>query len=173
MRDRPIAVLALAAAALMLPSSAGAADEAERASFFVIDAIKADNGEIAVATLVRERAAAAEVRELAAMIVRDHAASREQAIAAGKTVGVGVPTAMSAEARHLQRKLARLTGAALDQAFLTATIKQHRKTIEKYAEQARSGDAVTRKLAEDALPRLREHLRIALSLQSGNAPAGA
>jgi putative membrane protein len=166
------AALALAAA-LLPPAPAAAADDAERASFFVIDAIKGDNGEIAVATLVRERAASAKVRALAAMIARDHAAAREQAIAAGKTVGVGVPTAMSAEARHLQRKLARLSGAALDQAFLTATIKQHRKTIEKFAEQARSGDAVTRQLAEDTLPHLREHLRIALSLQSGEAPAGA
>jgi putative membrane protein len=166
MRDRPIAVLALAAAALMLPSSAGAADEAERASFFVIDAIKGDNGEIAVGTLVRERAASAEVRDLAETLVRDHAAAREQAIAAGKVVGVGVPTAMTAPARHLQRKLARLSGTALDDAFLTALIKEHRKTIGKYAEQARSGDPVTSKLAEDALPKLREHLRVALSLQS-------
>jgi len=164
---RPFAAALALAAALMPSSPAGAADDPERASFFVIDAIKGDNGEIAVATLVRERAATAEVRDLAAMIVRDHAAAREQAIAAGKTVGVGVPTAMSAEARHLQRKLSRLTGAAIDEAFLTATIKQHRKTIGKYAEQARSGDAVTRQLAEDALPKLREHLRIALSLQSG------
>jgi putative membrane protein len=165
MTPRFLAVALALAAALMPSAPAGAADDAERASFFVIDAIKGDNGEIAVATLVRERAATAEVRDLAATIVRDHAAAREQAIAAGKTVGVGVPTAMSAEARHLQRKLARLSGAALDAAFLTATIKQHRKTIEKYAEQARSGDPVTRKLAEDALPQLREHLRLALSLR--------
>jgi putative membrane protein len=164
---RPRSLLAALALALGAAPLLTAADKAERASFFVIDAIKGDNGEIAVATLVSRRAATAEVRDLAAMIVRDHAAARERAIAAGKVVGVGVPTAMAAPARHLQRKLLRLTGTAADEAFLTATIKQHRKTIEKYAEQARSGDPVTRKLAEDTLPALREHLRVALSLQPG------
>jgi putative membrane protein len=142
-----------------------AADNPERTSFFVIDAIKADNGEIAVATLVRERAATAEVRDLAAMMLRDHTASRDAAIAAGREVGVGTPRNLAAPAAHLQRKLSHLSGPALDNAFLTATIKQHRKTIDKYAEQARSGDKVTSKLAEDALPALREHLRVALSLQ--------
>jgi putative membrane protein len=166
MMPRPLIAALTLAAALVPASPAAAAGDAERASFFVIDAIKGDNGEIAVGTLVRERAASAEVRDLAATLVRDHAAAREQAIAAGKVVGVGVPTAMTAPARHLQRKLARLSGTALDDAFLTALIKEHRKTIGKYAEQARSGDAVTSKLAEDALPKLREHLRVALSLQS-------
>jgi putative membrane protein len=167
MMPRSLAATLALVTALMPLGPAGAAGDAERASFFVIDAIKGDNGEIAVGTLVRQRAATAEVRDLAAMIVRDHAAAREQAIAAGKVVGVGVPLGMTAPARHLQRKLARLSGTTVDEAFLTATIKEHRKTIARYAEQARSGDPVTSKLAEDALPKLREHLRVALSLQPG------
>jgi putative membrane protein len=158
--------LLLAALALAVAPMIVAADNPERTSFFVIDAIKADNGEIAVATLVHEHAATAEVRDLAAMMLRDHTASREAAIAAGREVGVGTPLTLAAPTAHLQRKLSRLSGPALDDAFLTATIKQHRKTIDKYAEQARSGDAVTSKLAEDALPALREHLRAALSLHS-------
>lgn len=154
------AALALAAAPLIL-----AADKAERPTFFVIDAIKGDNGEIAVGTLVRQRASSAPVRELGAALARDHAAAKARAIAAGRTVGVGVPTAMEASSRHLLRKLSRLSGAAFDQAFLTATIKDHRKAIDRFAEQGRGGDAVTSKLAEDALPALREHLRLALALR--------
>lgn len=152
--------LALAAAPVLV-----AADKAERASFFVIDAIKDDNGEIAVGRLVQQRASSPQVRALGAMMVRDHAAAKARAIEAGRTVGVGVPTAMAAPARHLLRKLSRLSGPEFDAAFLTATIKDHRKTIDKFAEQGRSGEAVTRKLAEEALPDLREHLRVALSLR--------
>lgn len=156
------AALALSVAALLaLPAPL----RAEQATFFVIDAIKHDNGEIAIGTLVRERAASAQVRDLGATLVRDHTASKAQAIETGRAVGVGVPTEMTAEARHVLRKLARLSGVAFDTAFLTATIKDYRKTIDKFAEQGRTGDPVTSKMAEDALPRLRDHLQTALSLR--------
>jgi len=138
---------------------------AEQATFFVIDAIKHDNGEIAVGTLVQQRAASPAVRDLGATLVRDHSASRAQAIETGRAVGVGVPTQMTTEARHLLRRLAGLSGPAFDTAFLTATIKDFRKTIDKFAEQSRGGDPVTRQMAVDALPRLRDHLRVALSLR--------
>jgi len=159
----PKLIPVLLALAALLPAPAQA--EAERASFFVIDAIKGDNGEIANGALAAERGSTAAVRNLGAMLVRDHTASKAQAIAAAETVGVGIPTDMTAPAQHLQRRLLRLSGTAFDEAFLTATIKDHRKTIARYSEQRRSGDAVTRKLAEDALTHLSEHLQVALSLR--------
>lgn len=152
------ATLALAAAlALAAPA------HPERASFFLMDAIKRDNGEIANAMLAQQRASAP-VRAFAALLVRDHSATRAQAIAAARTARVGIPRATTAAAQHLRRRLSRLSGAEFDEAFLTAMIKDHRKAIIEYAEQRRTGDPVTRQLAEDALPHLSEHLRMALSL---------
>jgi putative membrane protein len=158
---RVAAFVPLVAAMLALPAPL----RAEQATFFVIDAIKQDNGEIAIGTLVRQRAASPRVRDLGATLVGDHTASKAQAVETGRAVGVGVPTEMTAEARHTLRTLASLSGAAFDTAFLTATIKDYRKTIDKFDDQAHSGDPITGKLAEDLLPRLRDHLRIALSLR--------
>lgn len=155
-----LAVLAFAAAlALAAPA------QAERTSFFLMDAIKSDNGAIANGALAAEHGASAGVRDLGAMIVRDHTATREAAVAAAKAAGVGVPTVMTPQAQHMQRRLLRLSGTKFDEVFLTALIKDHRKAIDKYAEQRRSGDEVTKKLAEDALPHMSEHLRVALSLR--------
>jgi putative membrane protein len=139
--------------------------QAERASFFLMDAIKGDNGEIVNAALAQQRATSAPVREFAAMLVRDHSATRTEAIAAARASRVGIPRGTTAEAQHLHRRLLRLSGAAFDEAFLTAMIRDHRKAITKYAEQRRTGDPLTRQLAEDALPHLSEHLRTALSLR--------
>jgi len=158
---RIFAFAALTAASTALPAPL----RAEQATFFVIDAIKHDNGEIAIGTLVQQRAASPAVRDLGATLVRDHSASKAQAIETGRTVGVGVPTQMTAEARHLLRKLTSLSGPAFDTAFLTATIKDFRKAIDKFADQGRGGDPITRQLAADSLPRLRDHLRLALSLR--------
>ena len=44
-------------------------------------------------------------------------------------------------------------------------ISDHKKAIALYAEQVRTGDKLTRELAQDALPTLRDHLRVALSLR--------
>jgi len=162
----PRLLLAALAIAVALSAAPGHAD-AERASFFVIDAIKGDNGEIANGTLAAQHGSTAAVRELGAALVRDHSATKAAAIAAGGQEGVGTPTDMTAPARHLQRQLLRLSGPEFDRVFLKALIKDHRKAIAKFEEQRRSGDAVTRKLAEDALPHLSEHLQVALSLQSG------
>ena len=115
--------------------------------------------------LARQRAASAQVRDFGATMVRDHTVSKAAAIEAGRTVGVGVPTAMTAQAQHLLRKLQRLSGPQFDAVFLTATIKDYRKAIEKFADQGRSGDPITAKMADDALPRLRDHLQTALSLR--------
>ena len=99
------AALALAA---LFPAPGHA--DAERASFFVIDAIEGDNGEIANGTLAAQHGSTAAVRDLGAMLVRDHTATKAQAVAAASEVGVGIPTAMTAPARHLQRRLLRLSG---------------------------------------------------------------
>lgn len=152
---------------LVALAAAPAHADAERATFFVIDAIKGDNGEIANGALAQQHGSSAAVRELGATLVRDHTASKAQAVVAGQTVGVGIPTDMTAPARHLQRRLLRLSGPAFDKEFLTATIKELRKIVARFEDQRRGGDEVTQKLAEDALPRLSEQLRTALSLQSG------
>nr|WP_166178130.1 DUF4142 domain-containing protein [Altererythrobacter segetis] len=154
-----------AALALAAALSAASPALAERTSFFVMDAIKSDNGEIANATLASQRAVSPAVRDFAATLVRDHSAARVQAIAAARASRIGIPRGMTAEAQHLRRRLLRLSGPEFDEAFLTAMIKQHRKAFIKYAEQRRTGDPLTRQLAEDALPRLSEHLRMALSLR--------
>ena len=158
---RLLPAFALAAAVMAGPAHA----DAERATFFVIDAIKADNGEIANGTLAQQRASSAAVRDFGATLVRDHTDARAQAIAAAQQVGVGTPTDMPPEAARLNKRLMRLTGTKFDQAFLTATIKQYRKLVARYDDQAHGGDEVTKKLASDALPKLQMHLTTALSLR--------
>ena len=152
--------LALAAAA-----AATAPAHAERASVFLSDAIKGDNGEISNGTLAQQRGGSKGVRNFGAMLVRDHSAAKAQAVAAAKRERVGVPSGMKLEASQLHRRLTGLRGASFDRAFISAMIEDHRKDIAKFEAQAKSGDAITRKLAAQTLPHLREHLRTAQSLK--------
>lgn len=152
--------LALAAAV-----AATAPAHAERASVFLSDAIKGDNGEISNGTLARQRGASKGVRDFGATLARDHSMAKTQAVAAARRERVAVPSGMTPEASQLHRRLLGLRGASFDRAFVNAMIEDHRKDIAKFEAQARNGDAVTRKLAAQTLPHLREHLRIAQSLK--------
>lgn len=151
--------------AFALAALLAAPAQAERTSFFLLDAIKGENGEIANATLAQQRAASPAVRQFAETLVRDHTASRNKAIAAAQSAHVGIPRVMTPRAQHLRRRLLRRSGAEFDRMFVEGMISDHKKAIALYAEQARTGDKLTRELAQDALPALRDHLRVALSLR--------
>ena len=89
--------------AFALAALLAAPAQAERTSFFLLDAIKGENGEIANATLAQQRAASPAVRQFAETLVRDHTASRNKAIAAAQSAHVGIPRVMTPRAQ--QQKL--------------------------------------------------------------------
>ena len=72
------------------------------------------------------------------------------------------------------RKLAGLSGASFDRAFADQMVTDHKKTIAEFerASDDKSLSAQTRSLASNALPKLRNHLAMAESLQGSlTAPA--
>jgi putative membrane protein len=154
-----------ASAALALALGAAMPALAAPAGKFLHDAIQGDNGEIGNGSLAQARGHSAGVRQFGATLLADHSQAKAQAIAAARRERVGVPSGMMPEARSLHRRLLGLHGREFDRVFVAAMIDDHRKDIAKFEAQARSGDAVTRRLAQEQLPVLRKHLRIAESLR--------
>ena len=65
------------------------------------------------------------------------------------------------------RKLAAQSGAAFDRAFVEHMVKDHKKAIAEFerASKDRALSEETRTLASNALPKLRNHLAMAETLQ--------
>jgi predicted outer membrane protein len=84
-----------------------------------------------------------------------------------KDMNVDPPTKPSEEAQETYDRLAKLSGDKFDREFISVAVKDHKKDIEAYSKQAKSGD--NKKVAEyadETLPILKKHLDMAQKLES-------
>jgi putative membrane protein len=132
---------------------------------FVTDAMKADNGEVALGTLAQQKGSSSAVKDLGKMLATDHAAHKQQVAALAQNANIPVTDDLKDEAKAEQAKLQGLSGAAFDKEFVRATVEAHKKDIAKFEKQAKSGDSQTAAMASKTLPTLRKHLQAAEALQ--------
>ena len=174
------AVLALAACNRSEPSpseneitasddltNAGAGTSAETAnidSAFVTDAIKGDNGEVAIGQLAQEQGESQAVKDFGKLLVSDHGAHKQELTTLAQASGISITSEPTDEAKANLEKLKALHGAAFDKEFKAMMVKDHTKDIAKYEKQANSGDVQTAALAQKTLPTLRKHLDTANAL---------
>lgn len=131
---------------------------------FLTDAIKGDNGMIALGQLAQQKGGTDAVKNFGQTLETDHAAGKQQASDLAQQAGMAVPTGMTDMATQAKQKLAGLSGAAFDKAFIPMMIDDHTKDIAKFENQAQSSDIQTAQLAQQTLPTLRKHLQIAQGL---------
>lgn len=131
---------------------------------FLKKALQGDNSEMRLGRLAEQQGHAPAVRAFGRTLARDHAAARQQALPVAKAHGVPATTEMAPEARTEYGKLRRMHGWAFDQEFARYMVKDHRKDIADFEKQAHHGDRSTRRLAQQTLPTLRKHLRLAEGL---------
>lgn len=132
---------------------------------FVTEAMKADNGEVALGTLAQQKGSSSAVKDLGKMLATDHAAHKRQVAAVAQSANIPVTNDLKEETKDEQAKLQALSGAAFDKEFARATVEAHEKDIAKFEQQAKSGDRQTAAMASKTLPTLRKHLKAAEALE--------
>lgn len=141
-------------------TSSGAIDTA-----FVTEAMKADNGEVALGNLAQQKGSSSGVKDLGKMLATDHGAHKQVVAALAQKANVPVTDDLKEEAKAEEAKLQGLSGAAFDKEFVRATVEAHQKDIAKYEQEAKSGDAQSAAMARQTLPTLRKHLQAAQALE--------
>ncbi|MDB6163080.1 MAG: rane protein [Xanthomonadaceae bacterium] len=127
---------------------------------FYTHAMTGDQEEIATANLVSGKTSNADVKHLATKISSDHQAFDTKVKAAAGSSVASLPPAQPDSA--LEGK----TGTDLDRAYADTMVTDHQKDIPMFENVAKNGStAQARKLASEALPKLREHLKMAQDLQ--------
>jgi putative membrane protein len=126
---------------------------------FVQTALAGGMAEVSVSRYVASKAKSADVRSLAKRIADDHEAMSPKLRAlAGPNAG---STTIDDAAKSAESMIRGSQGAALDKAYLDHMADDHRKDIALFeAAAAQATDPAVRKLAEDALPTLREHAKL-------------
>ena len=129
---------------------------------FYQDALNDGQKEIDASKMESASGSSADAKKLADKLIADHTAMGKKVKAAAGT-GVTAPAPDTAPPADLQGK----TGADLDKAWVDMMVTDHQKAVsmfENASKNASTDDA--KKLATDALPTLREHLKAAQDLQS-------
>jgi putative membrane protein len=190
----PIAALVAAAAPLTYAQSQKPPTPAERQApgqertkadtAFIQQALMSGREEVELAKLAAEKSQNAQIKQFAQMLVSDHTAVNEQLTLLGRRDGAATPrdgarrgdadrpasppaaSPGAAPTSAKAQELAKLDGAEFDRRFMAMIVEGHEKSVDLYTRESESGsDPAAKKLAGETLPKIKEHLQQAKSLQ--------
>lgn len=151
-------------AAALMPLSA----QADSPRTFLRNALMGDNAEIMLGNLAADRGRSQGVRDFGRTLVKDHTQARNEVLDAGRRFGIRPTREIKPEARETRDHLAGLRGRDFDREFVRHMVDDHRQDIDEFRDEAREHHGAVSDLAARQLPTLREHLRIARSLDRGD-----
>jgi len=153
-------------------SSTEMSDSASNDSQFITDAIEGDNSEMALGGIALGRGSTLAVRDFGYTLIIDHRKAKGGAQDIAAKLGIESPTDMKPEAVAEAQKLLGLTGQAFDQEFASYMVQDHTKDVADFKDEAKNRGTVAR-YAEETLPTLEKHLKIAQSLVSSSGASSA
>ena len=134
---------------------------------FMMEAEKANVDERAVGRLALQKSQNSEVRDYAQDLVDDHSKALENLVKLMQKQGVNQPSTLKESESQPVSKLQNLSGAEFDREFLSIMVKDHEKAIQKFQNEANTGqDKDVKDYASDMESTLQKHLDRAKELQS-------
>jgi putative membrane protein len=123
--------------------------------------------EVELGELAQQKAQSEAVQDFGRRMVEDHSQANERLISIAKEAGVTVPDELDQEHKAMRERLAAMSGAEFDAAYLQGQVIDHQKTAQLLEHEIGSGQQVDLKnFASETLPVLLEHLRSAQDLQA-------
>ncbi len=181
----PLAAIMVAAAPLAraetgneTPPQSQSQNRSKADAPFIEKALKSGRETVELAKLAAERSRNDQVKQFAEMLASDHAAVNEQLVLLSQRDGAAPAprdgtnpseqdksaspppaTPGAAPTSPKAQELSKLTGMQFDQQFMAAMVDGQEKSAELYAEEAERGsDPAAKKLATEALPRIKSYL---------------
>lgn len=129
---------------------------------FADKAARMGMAEVQLATNVSNRAQTQEVRAFAQRMLTDHNRSNEELTTLAARKGIDPPADLDPEKKALDAELAKLTGPALDRAYMEAMVKDHAAAAAEFEAASRDlADPDLKAFAAKHVPILHEHHRMA------------
>jgi len=142
------------------PHTDQAAGSAAGDASFVKKAADGGLAEVAMAKLAQEKAESADVKAFAQKLEKDHTQANTELKQVASQKNITLPDAPSSMHQAKHDKLAKLSGAAFDKAYIAAMLEDHQKDVREFSREASSGsDSDVKAFAAKTLPTLKEHLQ--------------
>lgn len=140
---------------------------------FVKKAAMGGMAEVDLGKLAADKATSDDVKKFGQRMADDHSKANDELKTLAQNKQITLPTEPDPHAKALHDKLAKLSGAAFDRAYMQAMVADHKKDVNEFRMEAKSGkDADVKGWAAKTLPTLEEHLRLAQSTHSAVGTSG-
>jgi putative membrane protein len=142
---------------------------------FVTKASQSGMMEVQLGELASQKATAQPVKELAAMMAKDHAKANQELEGIVGKKGLALPKEMDSKHQAKIDKLSKLSGAQFDKEYIDESIAGHKRGVSEFEKAAKSAkDPDIKAFAEKTVPTLQAHLQQAQALKkNGGADARA
>jgi putative membrane protein len=135
---------------------------------FIKEAADGGMAEVELGQLAGEKAASDEVKKFGKRMVDDHGKANEKLKAIAASKNIELPQEPSAKHKATKARLAKLSGAQFDHAYMADMVKDHKTDVAMFQrESSAGGDPDVKGFATETLPTLEEHLKQAQSLAAG------
>ena len=133
---------------------------------FASEAAIAGMAEVELGKMAMTQGSNARVKSFGMMMVTDHTKAGDELKSIAKAKGMTLPTTLDAMHQATRDKLAKLSGAAFDRAYIDAMVTGHQTVATKVMTEANSGaDAQLKAFAGKTLPTVQSHLKMAQEIQ--------
>jgi len=131
---------------------------------FIKEAAIGGMGEIELSKLA-QKSENADVKRFADRMIQDHTKANEQLTAIATGLGADMPKAPDSDHQRMREKLQTLHGKAFDEQYVRDMVEDHNKAVKLFRQEERSGNhAELKQFAQQTLPTLEEHQKMALEL---------
>ncbi|MBL7936878.1 MAG: DUF4142 domain-containing protein [Bacteroidia bacterium] len=138
----------------------------ENDAAFLVNAAEANVNEIELAQLAQQRSSNDDLKGFAKMLNVDHQASIKELTNLANTKSIVIPTSMTDEGKTNFKDLTNLSNIDFDKAYTNLMVKAHQDAITLFDKASiESKDKAIKAFATATLPKLRQHLDIAITFQ--------
>jgi putative membrane protein len=148
-------LLTLTAAVPVVVFAAGGSPDAT----FYKAAARGGLSEVELGNLAQERSTDPQVKDFAAMMVKDHSAANQRLQTLASSKQVSLPSSGGTAENATKTKLEELSGSAFDKSYISSQLKAHTDTVALLKKEISTGqDAQAKAFAESILPTVQSHL---------------
>jgi putative membrane protein len=133
---------------------------------FANEAAIAGMAEVELGKMAMQQGTNARVKSFGTMMVTDHTKAGDELKAIAKAKGMTLPTMLDPMHQATRDKLAKLSGAEFDRAYMDAMVMGHQTVASKMMMEAKTGtDPELKAFAAKSLPTVQTHLKMAQEIQ--------
>ena len=137
---------------------------------FVMKVAKGGLAEVQLGQLAADKASSDEVKKFGQRMVTDHNKANDELKTLAQQKNITLPTEVDAKDKATHDRLAKLSGAAFDRAYMQHMVTDHRLVVNEFKKESTMGkDPDVKAWASKTLPTIEEHLKAA---QDANKAVG-